>query len=261
MSGSLSNHAENLIQKWLFTALSASRPAARYLALHSAAPGEAGTVAELTALGRKSITFGAPAALRVANTNTVTFTAPDSITRYRASHWTIWDADTAGNCLGWGNFKSTISFNLYANEKRAPDSKAFAAGAILCYARGLASFAAELALNWLFRSASVTRPTDWFMALHRALPDEDGAGGEFALLDCTREAVAFGTPAAGVLSNSDPVSFGPASADWPKISHYSLWDAVSAGNCFLTKPLAAALDVPSGGTMDFAAGAVVIGAN
>lgn len=262
MAGSISNYAENLIVKWLFTAASVTRPTSWYIQLHSGAPGENGTGSPIGVLGRKSVTFAAPADGRIANTATITFTIDAGLSA-KATHFTIWDASSGGNCLGWGTLAKALKFGGTGGvggdgRTQMPTSRSFPAGSFACVARGLTLFARHLALNWLFRTASVTRPSAWFMAVHRMPPNDLGAGGELAGSGATREAIGFAAPANGVAASDGDVVFGPAVGSWPRLSHYSIWDAETGGNCLQTKATKTTYDVAGGGSLKFAAGSVIL---
>ena len=100
---SLSNFAENLLLNWMFTAGTAARPTAWYVALHTADPGETGASEVLVATDadyvRKAVTFGASASGANASTSQVSWTVDTASAGYTVTHASIWDAVSAGNCL------------------------------------------------------------------------------------------------------------------------------------------------------------------
>ena len=78
-----------------------------YVQLHTADPGAAGTTAVATETLRKVVSFGSAASGAIANDVAVSWT---SITGSQdATHFTLWDAVTAGNFVGSG----TITANAY----------------------------------------------------------------------------------------------------------------------------------------------------
>lgn len=263
MAGSLSNHAETLILKWLLTDESVSRPAARFVAMHTSAPGENGSLAEVLSLGRKSMTYGAPANGKITSASAASFTTSLQ-NGFFLSHWSNWDAGSAGNCLGWGTLKTAIRIGgpaIGKNEKAPPTTKTFNIGALLCQARGLTPHAKDLALNWLFRSVAVTRPAGQFLALHRLPPGDGGNIGEIIASGYGRIAAGFDAPAGGVVRNADDLTFGPAGEAWPPVNYYSIWDAESDGNCLMTGTFKEKFQVESGESLLFAGGGLVIRAN
>lgn len=83
-----------------------------YMQLHTAEPGTAGTTAVATETTRKLVSFGAAGAgsagfRQIANDVAITWTAIAG--SQDATHFSLWDASTAGNYLGSG----TITANAY----------------------------------------------------------------------------------------------------------------------------------------------------
>jgi hypothetical protein len=102
----LTNYAEDLLLTWLFTASSATRPSAWYVALHTGDPGETGASSEVVVgtdadYVRDSITFDDPVASsgQVLSDAAVSWTVDSASAGYTVTHISIWDADTVGNCL------------------------------------------------------------------------------------------------------------------------------------------------------------------
>jgi hypothetical protein len=115
-----------LVGKWLdatFNALSFS-VAQTYIQLHIADPGAAGVTAPATETARKAVSMG-----NVSTAAGVTSILNDAQVQYTgiagsqdASHYSLWDATSAGNFLGSG----IITANAYT----AGDTLTFAIGAI-----------------------------------------------------------------------------------------------------------------------------------
>lgn len=84
-------------------------PAAVYLQLHTADPTDAGTTAVASNSTRQAVTFSAASspAGTLASSATVTWTSVPAAETY--SHWTMWDASTAGNCLWTGSLSSSAT--------------------------------------------------------------------------------------------------------------------------------------------------------
>lgn len=87
-------------------------------------------------------------------------------------------------------------------------------------------------LDEIFNAGAGTFPAaDPYISLHTADPGETGAnesaGGSYA-----RQQAAFGAAAAGTLSNSANIVW--ASMPAGDVVAWGVWDAVSAGNCFMT---------------------------
>lgn len=95
-----------------------------------------------------------------------------------------------------------------------------------------------------------------YVALHTADPTEVGNVAELgAGIGYTRQAATFAAAAGGATSNNGALNFGPASgAGYGTVSHVSIWDAASSGNCLWYGPLTASRTIPAGDTFQIAAG-------
>jgi len=102
---SISNYGENaLLDAVGGTSFAA---AATYLQLHTADPGEDGTSSVATENTRQSVSFGSASGGSMVSSATVSWTsvaATETVT-----HWSLWDASTAGNCLWYGALDSSAS--------------------------------------------------------------------------------------------------------------------------------------------------------
>jgi hypothetical protein len=102
---SISNYAElallNTLRGTSFSVADA------YLKLHTADPGEAGTTAAATEATRKVVTFSAASSGSMTSSATVEWTNVSTTETY--SHWSLWDAATAGNCLWSGALASSAA--------------------------------------------------------------------------------------------------------------------------------------------------------
>lgn len=91
-----------------------------------------------------------------------------------------------------------------------------------------------------------------YAALHTADPGETGVTGELSGDGYTREAVTM-TTSGDTVSNSGDIVWGPVTANKGTVTHVSVWDAVTAGNCLYKGALDASFSWPSG-TYTIAAG-------
>lgn len=109
---SKSNYAETAVVDWLLGGATPTRPSARYLALHTADPGETGATSELSGNGyaRQAVTFGAAASGAATNTSTHTFTASGG-NWGAVTHFSIWDAVSGGNELYSGALTTSRTIN------------------------------------------------------------------------------------------------------------------------------------------------------
>lgn len=93
------------------------------------------------------------------------------------------------------------------------------------------NYAETLTLNYLLTAAAVTRPSNWYVALHTADPTETGAVAELAVGNgYARQPVEFDGTAQPYV-NADAIMFGPCTtADWGNIVGWSIKDAATNGN-------------------------------
>ena len=81
--------------------------ASPYLKLHLGDPGEAGTSNAAVEATRKAISFSAASSGSMSSSATVEWTNVSTTETY--SHWSLWDASTAGNCLWTGALASSAA--------------------------------------------------------------------------------------------------------------------------------------------------------
>lgn len=78
-----------------------------YLKLHTGDPGEDGTANAATETTREEVTFSAASGGSMASSAAVTWTNVSTTETY--THWSAWDASTAGNCLWSGALSASAS--------------------------------------------------------------------------------------------------------------------------------------------------------
>ena len=102
---SISNYAENkLLDTIGGTAFSVTTP---YLQLHTGDPGEDGTANAAGETTRQSASFNAASGCSMVTSANVTWT--NVSTTETVTHWSAWDAASAGNCLWTGALTSSAS--------------------------------------------------------------------------------------------------------------------------------------------------------
>lgn len=103
---SISDYAENkLVDAWLGT--TSFQATACYVKLHTGDPGENGTANAAGETTRKLAAFGAASGGAATNSGLLQWTNVASTETY--SHVSLWDASSAGNCLGSGALTSSKS--------------------------------------------------------------------------------------------------------------------------------------------------------
>ena len=120
------------------------------------------------------------------------------------------------------------------------------------------NYAENAVLDWLLGGASPTRPTTRYLGFHTADPGETGATGELSGSGYARQAITFGAAASGSASNTSTHTF-TAMGSWGTVSHFSIWDAASGGNCLYKGALTTPRTISSSGeSLTVASGAITV---
>ena len=104
---SISNYAELKILEHTTGKTAWTIPTNVYVKLHTADAGEAGTSSAATETTRKVAAWATAASGSIATSATLEWTNVAATETY--SHWSLWDAATAGNCLWTGALSSSAS--------------------------------------------------------------------------------------------------------------------------------------------------------
>ena len=86
-------------------------------------------------------------------------------------------------------------------------------------------------LQYLFTTASVTRPTAWYIALFTSNPAEDVSGTEVSTSGTAyaRQSATF-TVSGNEATNSAAIEFPTATASYGTVTHIGVYDASTGGN-------------------------------
>lgn len=98
-------------------------------------------------------------------------------------------------------------------------------------------YAENKILDHMLATASWTAPSGVYVQLHTGDPGE--AGTSNASAETTRKAASFDAASGGSASLSSTLTWASWSAGAETISHISLWDAASSGNCLGSGALSA----------------------
>ena len=104
---SISNYAELKILEHTTGKTAWTIPSNVYVKLHTADAGEAGTTSAATEATRKVAAWATASSGAIATSATIEWTNVAATETY--SHWSLWDAATAGNCLWTGALSSSAS--------------------------------------------------------------------------------------------------------------------------------------------------------
>lgn len=112
----------------------------------------------------------------------------------------------------------------------------------------------------VLRNTAFTPPTNLYVALHTADPTEAGNVAEVttaAYGSYARKQMTVGAPTNGVSTNNADLNWTNCPAI--TISHISIWDSLTAGNCLFFGPLSAAKTMASGETFKIVTGSLSVG--
>jgi hypothetical protein len=104
---SISNYAELKILEHTTGKAAWTMPTTLYVQLHTADAGEAGTTSGASNTVRQAAAWAAAATGSIATSATITWTNVSTTETY--SHWSLWDASTAGNCLWAGALSASAA--------------------------------------------------------------------------------------------------------------------------------------------------------
>ena len=116
-------------------------------------------------------------------------------------------------------------------------------------------------LGHVLKDSAYTQPTTLYLALSTTDPLDDGSGitepvgGNYARAVCT---AAFAPAASRVAANDVEITFNQASGAWGTITHWAIFDNVSAGNMLAHGDFTASKVVNSGITPKVTAGNLTI---
>jgi len=99
--------------------------------------------------------------------------------------------------------------------------------------------------------ATLTQAANLYIKLHTGDPGEDGTAAASA--ETLRKVISFGASSGGVITSTGTISWTAWSAGSETISHISVWDNLTAGNCYGSGALAASQAIVNGNQLDLTA--------
>lgn len=139
----------------------------------------------------------------------------------------------------------------------------------------LSNFLENEIVDHIFRARSYTAPATIYVALHTGDPGESGASSEVSTSGTNYARASLAASAAnwkgtgnevsgdsagtgGQTKNAVAITFNVPSATWGTVTYFSLWDAVSAGNCLGSGALTTAKVINASDTVSFAADTLTV---
>lgn len=264
-----SNYLEKKLLDHLLVNTSYAGEATLYIGLFTADPGESGVTSEFT------IGTGSYARIVVTNnetnfppcsltgvptkTNGTLLSFPTATTAWgTATHWAIYNASSAGDMIAHGALAVPFSVQIGNTPKIPIGALSLTIGNAA--SGGITDYSKRKLLDLTFGKTAWTSPSAVFIGLGTALVGEIPTAWTDA--NYTRQQAAFTAAAlgAGTCPNTDAETFAGAGAatGGVTLTHYGIWDNVSAGNLLASGPLNSSVVVNVADTVDLAAGGVVV---
>ena len=100
-------------------------------------------------------------------------------------------------------------------------------------------------LDHVFANNAYTSPTNVYVSLHTANPDEDASGAEVSGGGYVRQAGSF-TVSGNTATTDAAIEYPTATANYGTVTHVGIWDASTAGNMLAYAALTASKTISSG---------------
>lgn len=118
----------------------------------------------------------------------------------------------------------------------------------------LSTYAMNKALDHLLGTASWTKPTNTYVQLHTGAPTTAGTAN--VATTNTRKVASWAAASARSIATNAVLSWTAAGNE--TITHFTIWDALSTGNCIAYGALTASQAITTGDTFQIASGALTI---
>lgn len=239
----MSNYLEDALLDHVLGTASLTQPSGVHAQLHTGDPGEDCTASVATETSRQAVSFSAAASKSITNDAATSWTTVAATEVY--THFSLWDASTGGNPLFYG---AVTGGSVTAGD----DFDIAVSGLTIDLSGTFTTFAANSALDHVCGNTAWTAPTVHAVKLHTGAPGDDATGS--AATETTRvDAGAFSAAASGTADNDAAVSWSSV-AGTETLSHFSVWDALTAGNPLLQGAFTVAKAVTAGQDVEIPAG-------
>ena len=242
----LSNYAEDAALDHVLSTSAWSVPTDSYLKLHIGDPGEDCTANPSSETTRVITSWAAAASGSITTNANATWASLSLSGDETFSHFSLWDALTAGNPLAYGALSAPL--DLQNGDEFRIDS-----GDLTLSFAGtmLTTYAMNALLDHLTGRSAWTMPAGSFVKLHTGAPGASAASNPAT--ETTRVSATFGASSGGSASNSGAVTWSGVAAT-ENVSHISVWDALTVGNPLLIGALGSTKSLTSGQDARFASG-------
>ncbi len=244
----LSTYSSNEMLDHVFRNAAWTKPTNTYVSFHTADPGLTGAN-EVSAgwYGRQTASWAAATTSGVSTNADLTWTAVSG-GAVTVTHVGLWDAASAGNFLWYVD----VTDLTYQNG----EEPRIASGNLTITITGdIADYLYPKILDHLVGAATFTSPTTVYTGLYTTNPGVGDTGTEVSGSGYAREATTWNAAASQAIDIGSDLTFGPPTGSWGQPSHYSVHDAVSAGNLLVFGPVSGiSSSVENGDTFKVASG-------
>jgi hypothetical protein len=108
-------------------------------------------------------------------------------------------------------------------------------------------------LQWLFTTTSVTRPTEWYLALYTVAPSDTGGGTECSGTSYARQSFTM-TVSGNTATNGANIEFPVAGSSWGTLVAVGVFDALTSGNLIAYGNLTTSKTIDTGDVFRIPAG-------
>lgn len=116
-------------------------------------------------------------------------------------------------------------------------------------------------LDHILRVGSFTMPAGSYLALYLSNPADDNSGSEISGNGYARQSTTWAVASAGSSSNSSQETFTASGGNWGTVTHWAVFDAVSAGNMLFYASLDVARIINNGDSLVFEIGDLTVTAS
>ena len=88
-------------------------------------------------------------------------------------------------------------------------------------------------LDHILGTGAYTMPTTVYVGLSTGSFADDNSGTELSGSGYARQSASFNAAASGTADNSAAIEFPAATASWGTVSHFGIFDALTAGNLLI----------------------------
>lgn len=124
---------------------------------------------------------------------------------------------------------------------------------------GKSEYLEDALLDHVFNATAFTSPTNVYVALFTAAPNDGGggtevSGGSYARVQKACNTTNFPSASGGAIANGTAITFPQATASWGVVTHFGIFDASTNGNLLYWGDLSASKTIDSGDTASIAIG-------